>query len=223
MNSRSKLFIKPNIDYLDTSTQKLRRNLLISSVITIALCMQKVTMAKDIKFAGYNFEGLSVETLYVALLCITLYLLIDFIMSLTNHLRENHIRLTGLNTPKPRAGSSMGGHSADSVTTDERQSSLYSWWYGQLVSANELEKNLKNLIEEDDGKKIKENLVSIDQSLRKLKEKKIFINSALIRFERSFHRLIKMQYIRFLIFDFFTPAILGAISIGMCLSKVISS
>lgn len=221
MNSRSKLFKEPNIDYLDLSTQKLKRNLIVSSMISIALCLQEVTMAKDIKFAGYNFEGLSVDTLFKVLLGVTLYLFVDFIWSLKIHLRENHIRLTGLNTPKPRAGSSMGGHETDSVTTDERQTSLYSWWFGQLVIVNDLEKRLKSLIQEDDDEKLKANLATIEQSLKMIKKKKTFINSALIRFERSFHRLILTQYIRFLIFDFIAPAFLASIAIVMCLCKVL--
>ncbi|MBE0349918.1 hypothetical protein SAMN04487854_11081 [Pseudoalteromonas lipolytica] len=221
MNSRSELFIKPNIDHLDTSTQRLKRNLLVSSIITIALSLQKVTMAKDIKFAGYNLEGLSVETLFYSLMFITLYLLIDFILSMMNHLRGNHIRLTGINVVKPTAGVYSGGHDYEPSTAEERQSSLYSWWYKQAKFAESTEKTIEKLLLEAEDSGIKDKLNNIEFSLKVLKEKKIFIQSTMIRFERSFWKLIRMQYIRFLIFDLFAPVFLAGAAIVASLCKIL--
>lgn len=223
MSVPKELFLKPNLDPLDPATQKLKRNLLVSSVITIGISSQEISIAKDFSFAGYRFEGLSVETLYISLLLVVLFFSVDFFLTIKNHLMENRIRLTGLNVAKPRAVPEMNNGEYDAVTTDERQSSIYSWWSSQINDIEQHKKTLKRI-----GPDLNKETVELQKlfikdassTIGQLNEKVNDISTMIRRFDESFWHHIRSQYKRFLFFDCITPLLLAAISICMCLFKI---
>ena len=52
------LLQKPNIDPLDTNTQRIRRNLIVASILGFVLTIGSATFDSKIGFAGFKFEDL---------------------------------------------------------------------------------------------------------------------------------------------------------------------
>lgn len=225
MTNISEMLLKPNMDTLSSSAQRLKRNVLVSSLISIAICSQEVILGKNFAFAGYKFEGLSLEALHISLLSIVLYLTIDYWFTTKAHLMENRIRLTGFNVAKPSATPNRGNGKYDPITTDERQTSIYSWWSEQI---NTLEhyKEVLDKISPELAKESKENqesfLRNASAAVNQIRERADVIGVLVERFDESFWKHTRAQYLRFLFFDFLVPILLGLTSIIMCAMKVCS-
>ncbi|TOQ03061.1 hypothetical protein, partial [Vibrio parahaemolyticus] len=125
------LLQKPNIEPLDNNTQRIRRNLLVASIIGIVLTIGSATFSSQNGFSGFKFEDLNILHVYLFLIAALVYFLCHFLWASSDHLKENRYRLTGIKIPKATVASYAASPTFEPRTNEERQTTLFSWWKGQ--------------------------------------------------------------------------------------------
>ena len=126
-----KVLIQPTIDPLDANTQRIRRNLMVSSIVIFIFAIASDGIDTDqTSIAGVKFINLKAEYIHYLLLLSLLYFLWHFYWAASNHLKQNRLRLTGVAIPKINSAKGFAGnHDLYANTDDAQQSTLYSWWH----------------------------------------------------------------------------------------------
>ena len=211
MQDFQKVLVTPNIEALDLNTQRIRRNLMMASVlIFIFFIASDGVNTVSASFAGIKFLNLKPNYLEIILLSSHLYFLLHFIWAAHDHLKSNLIRLTGVAVPKINE---VGGfESSDKLyanTDDNNQTSLYSWWCAFSKKPLNINEQLKTIREKIEKNSHGEAIQHIEAQLRDIKNKTDYINEALLRFDLGFWRYQRSQILRWILLDFGVPVFNG--------------
>jgi hypothetical protein len=213
--------------------ERIRRNLLIISCLSIMVWWFGATPSGHLEIWGLSFEHLDIRALSIVALSITGYQLVHYGWVVWNKLAYWRVRLTGVRLQVVRGALSQGfsGSGIDPVDYigDERSSNLYRWViegasnYHALVNSLAKQHEIVNSLEHalsnsqiSSEQQIKEALVSFDNTSKKLIEelKNVRINVSLRRFDSWFHMMVLSQSIRWFVLDLFIPLSLGVIAIS---------
>lgn len=206
-----KVLITPNIESLDTNTQRIRRNLIATSIVAYIYAVSSSGIdTNGSSFGGIKFSNLDTSYIQLLLVISLTYFLLHFIWAAIDHLKENRLRLTGIVIPMVTNGAVFGGtHDLHPNTDQERQSSIFSWWWKERNKTDGFKQALEEIEKNIDKQSHETALKSINQNLEAIKHKASYIEESLSRFEKGFWHYQRSQLLRWLILDFSIPVALG--------------
>ncbi|SDH81091.1 hypothetical protein SAMN04488136_13046 [Vibrio xiamenensis] len=220
MEFNEKLLIKPNIEPFDSNTQRIRRNLLVASILGLVMVTGSATFnGQHVGFLGVKLEDIKIENFYYFLLATLGYFLIHFFWSIFDDFKANKNRLTGLKAPTAMYASYAGDeHIFEPNVSNDLDSTLLSWWSCQREVTIEIEKYIGSKQGEPNENN---SLNNINRLLEDINKKSGYIESALVRFERGFWYYQKSQLVRWFLLDVGVPMLLGILSFGLILCEVL--
>lgn len=210
-----KILLKPVIEPLDINAQRVRRNLIVVSLISFFYTLFGNGIdVENSSFIGIKFHELNQEYLIYVLILINLYFLVHFTWALFDHMRENCLRLTGVAIPMVRGVSRISSeYELEPFTDDNKQSTIHSWWSSkrEIVDAykNKLDEISKLNIDESQT----ETITLIQNKILEIQHKSSYIFEAMYRFEKGFWKFQRSQLIRWIILDFGIPFVVGSLGI----------
>ena len=174
---------------LDEYTQKLRRNLLMLSTLTIFLAFSGAELDGNIQMNGLTLTGVKIENIWFTLFVINLYFFAHYLWEAWDSILEWRIRVTGTG----RRDVDVQGIYYGTVwlenanhANDEQVPNLYLWWH---IKGYELINNGQ------------EDLVKKQQLVKR-------IEISLKNFDEFYWLFIRSQNLKFFVFDI-------ALSLGM--------
>lgn len=218
-----KVLIQPNIDPLDANTQRIRRNLMVSSIVIFIFSIASDGIdTTNTSIAGVKFINLNSEYIHYLLLSSLLYFLLHFYWAASNHLKQNYLRLTGIAIPKiNEVGGFAGKHDLYANTDDAKQSTLYSWWLRLKDFPTQLQERYDKNLQKIESSDFKATNQTIESELSILMHRTSYINEALLRFDKGFWYYQRSQLLRWLLLDFGIPFLMGLIAFGTAFYKQI--
>lgn len=230
---------KPFAAAMSDATEKIRRNLLVVSAITIAIVILGVRVAPANTLLGISFEGLTADALKKGLLAVNSYMLAHFLWCMLDELQEWRLRVSGTRSAFITAGT-FGSEHAD-YPTEPRQSTLYNWWRtaaARFVRTDEAIKRLdgavERLIATEEVKRnsgqiqpvsnagvllqqIKSDIATLLNEVNQTKAVLMSqrINVSLKRFDRAFQLFLRSQNLRWLVIEAGFPVIFGLTSLAI--------
>ncbi|QYJ99424.1 hypothetical protein K0J45_09615 [Shewanella alkalitolerans] len=218
-----KVLLKPNIEPLDSNTQRVRRNLIVTSVIAFFLSIGSSGIdSKNSSFAGIKFNGLQVEAIQLLIFLALLYFIIHFVWASLEHLNENRLRLTGVAIPMVRGVARMGSaHTLEPNTSEASQSTIYSWWKNQMTLTDEYVRLIKDIEKNINDNKHETAINSISTRIDELVYKSAYIHEAMKRYEAGFWHHQRSQLLRWILLDFGLPFAIGVISLILTFVKLL--
>lgn len=210
-----KVLLKPHIEPLDTNSQRIRRNLIVASIIAYVFSIASTGVNVDgSSFAGIKFSNLEPGYIKLLLVLSLIYFLLHFIWALFDHIKENTLRLTGVVIPMVEKGAFFGDTNDLHPNTDQKRfSTILSWWWrekGKKDSHEQLLAEIKNSI---DKNKHEEALSRIQNDLDRIQHRSSYVEEALVRFEKGFWSYQRSQLLRWMVLDFSVPVIMGVTAI----------
>lgn len=125
--------------------ERIRRNLLIASAISVCFTYFKLIPAKDSTLlGGFKFENLTPDTIYFLLLLFVLYEFVHYLWLVANKLMYWRIRLTGTNPGEVRdnQGAMSDSHNDPYDYKGKQENSNFYIWLienkPQLLAHSEL-------------------------------------------------------------------------------------
>lgn len=218
-------------------TRKVRNNLMIVGVLSIILVTQNLALnTNDSSILGLKFENLDMNLIFTILFFLNIYSLIHFSWLTMDSFNAWRLKLTIGNKIYQGTYEDLAN-----IKKNPSQSTLYSWWLGQIKSINNEKKNV-DIIEDELGKfivKLKENPPEGEKIGTKLNEIEVDVKSFKKSFE-SYHNLIsnqqipaslerfdkRFQYIhssqnwRWIIIEFFIPISIGLFALFSLFQKL---
>jgi len=216
----------------DENTHRVRRNLLIFSVIALFYKLSGATLGNESSFFGLKFED--VDTVWVDrfLLLIVIYHLIHFLWLAYEHFQHNIISLTRVGKKDVRGNNGWNGNGE--ITLKDDTWNLYFWM--KKIDAKEhplFKKNnkiyeisnqfteLKNLILQHEGSErnvyIETNLEAIRQNLNLIIQRNEAIDETIAKplkkFDKYFKNYSLTNKLRWGIIEFGIPFLLGCFAI----------
>jgi len=239
-----KVLGEPAFAEFTSNAWKIRTNLIIVSVISIAVVFADLHIDTGSTVLGLKFQGLNDSVLTKGLFGVTLYLLLHFIWSAIDSLLEWRLRVTGTKVAFVTTGMFASDH-AD-YPRDPRQSTLYNWWkddarkIGNLTGKlsdiekklNEWDTRLKtqftekpdamnivnatNLINSarDEVVKLKGSVTEVKATISALR-----IPVSLRRFDRWYHLFLRSQNLRWLVVELGAPILVGSYALVLLWNK----
>lgn len=217
---------------LTENALRIRRNLLVTSVITLFIYYASIKIKEDSAFLGLHFEGLTNIKIEIGLLILLLYFLIHFLWFVWDSIYEWRLRITGMS--KLSSVLVEGGDVGD----DLRNSTLYNWWRLQSedirlakLKLEQLEFPINLLKEVVEGDKVRLEpyqlntqlndilikLNSIQQYMKRVvtvMEHQRF-HYSLERFDKWYRHFLTSQNMRWLFIEVLLPIGLGLWAIGV--------
>lgn len=219
------IFIKPNIEPFDLNTLRVRRNMIVSSLLILFLYYISEGMGETLKgFTPFGIQGIKPDLAKInfIFMLVHFYLYIHFCWLTRDHYNSNKLRLTG---PKPYLSKPTDfseEFDPHPSSTDPLQTNYYSWWVRQkplLINAEKTAKILED-IDEQNANKIYEKLEPIKDTIPQLINT-FRLNTELIqRFDQSFWHHQRSQFLRLIIFEFGLPLLLGTWSLLLMVNIV---
>lgn len=226
---------EPIFSEFSDKTWRIRTNLLIVSVISIAVVLSNLHIEPGSTVFGLKFAGLTDEVVRTGLFWVTTYLIVHFIWGAWDNLLEWRVRVTGTRLAFVTAGVIASEH-AD-YPNNPKQSTLYSWWkynsrkignigYKTLQIEKELEDFEKQLRQKFNTGTDAMNIVNacsviggtrneiikltqgVAEAVKTIEAKRIPVS--LKRFDNWFQILLRSQNLRWLVLEFFFPVLLAA-------------
>jgi hypothetical protein len=235
---------KPFAATMADTTEKIRRNLLVVSSVTVVSVILGIRIAPANSLLGVSFEGLTPDVFKTCLLAVNVYMLAHFCWCVTDELQEWRLRVTGTRTAFITAGvwsSEDGDH-----PSEPRQSTLYNWWKqrapesGRTKAAlerieNAIRARLDQLEPPPSGEltkaerdetfqlaEVKSDLESVRMEIQRqntvLESKRIEVS--LRRFDGAYQLFLRSQNLRWLIMEAGFPVLFGAMSIAILVRDV---
>ncbi|MET1257200.1 hypothetical protein [Aliikangiella maris] len=218
------LLLKPNLEPLDTNTQRIRRNLLITAIIGIILTIGSANISgNQITLAGIKFENIQILHIYYFLSLTLLYFFIHFNWAVWDNLKENQLRLTGLKIPQAKVAVQAASPIFEPNVHDKRQSTLFSWWKSHCDQYTTFRKKLIDIQRLVDQQHYTAILNQFENLINEMQVKSVFMEHALKQFEEGFWQHQRSQLIRWFLFDFGIPFILGLGSLILLSRKILSA
>lgn len=223
---------------LTDNALKIRRNLLVTAVITLFTHYASIQIKKDTPFLGVQFEGLDNGKIELGLLILLLYFLSHFLWYVWDSFCEWRLRRTGMS--KLKLMLEEGGDIGDNI----RNSTLYNWWRVQSESIRaatfEVEKisftidALNNIVQQDrdlwEPHQVNSQLHDIKLQLDYIRQyvKRIMVvmedqrfQISLRRFDNWFKHFFSSQNLRWILFEVSIPIALGLWAIGIALYAIL--
>ncbi|WP_155742598.1 hypothetical protein [Variovorax paradoxus] len=230
---------KPFAAAMSDATEKIRRNLMVASCLTIAIVILGVRVSQTNTLLGISFDGLTADTLKKGLLAVNIYMLVHFLWCMLDELQEWRLRITGTRSAYITGGT-FGSEDAD-YPSEPRQSTLHNWWqkvsmrFPQTEEAiSRLDGALDRLLETEEVKRnsgqiqpvsnagvllqqIKSDMTTL---LSELNLAKAVIESprvcvSLERFDKAYELFLRSQNLRWLVVEAGFPVLLGGASLWL--------
>jgi len=232
---------KPFAAAMSDATEKIRRNLMVVSCLTVAVVMLGVRVSPTNTLLGISFDGLTEDTLKKGLLAVNVYMLIHFCWCMFDELQEWRLRVTGTRSAYITGGG-FGAKHAD-YPSEPRQSTLHNWWrthaarIAQTVTAvRSIEVDIDQRIAAEDVPKLTRfptgahiELHQIRQAVSTLQEEVSMVKTivtdprivvSLERFDNAFELFLRSQNLRWLVVEAGFPVLLGVWSLGLLIRDV---
>ncbi len=126
----------------DENTHRVRRNLLIFSVIALFYKLSGATLTGKFSFLGLEFDHIDHEMIDLFLFWIVGYHLIHFVWLALEHYQHNIISLTRVGQKDVKGSLGFGGEGKISLKDDTWN--LYLWWK-KIYPASEEDSNKMKL------------------------------------------------------------------------------
>ena len=226
---------------LSETAAKLRRNLMLVSMLIMVLIIGEISAGRDFSLFGVTLSGVTPFKLMVGLSIVLSYTFIHFLWYCYELYSEWSIRLTGTKLVFV-TGAKLGATGAD-YPDDPKQSTLYSWWmqearsmktYDELLGrVEESIYSFKTQVEQIKGietspeSSICRNIEGMKNTLelvrRSLEATEMTITNTRIpesleRFDNRFRLLLKSQNMRSAFVEIGVPVVL-ALGATACLVK----
>jgi hypothetical protein len=223
MKDFDKILLKPNIDPIDSNTQRIRRNLIVTSVIAFFFVMASSGVdIKNSSFAGIKFYDLNGDAVLVLILLSLIYFLVHFIWASSDYIKENRFRLTGVAIPMVRGGAMFASDDDLEPNVDNaRQSSMCSWWQREKNRAIDYQRLIDDMKKNINNDKNEQAINALSTRLNEMENKASYITEALQRFESGFWKYQVSQLLRWTILDFGLPVIIGCFAFLLICLKLI--
>ena len=238
-----KVMREPKCISISNFEERIRRNLLFTSMLTTSFTILGLNINEESKFfGGLQFNNLDDESIYIVLLVVILYEFFHYFWIQFNNFSEWRIRLTGITLPKTR-GDERGSLSSDNNPFDysgtDQNSNLYNWMFEKtnersaamttLLSNQKSLSNLINDLNNNSANNINNQLKTLNNSVSSMNTtteqlikslENIRINGSLLRFDQWFKILIKSQNTQWLILDICLPLITSCFALFFLISKL---
>ena len=216
-----KILLKPNIEPLDTNNQRIRRNLMVASIIVFFVSIASDGIdTTNTSIAGIKFNNLQTDYLYLLLLLTLGYFLFHFIWACFDHLKENRLRLTGVALKLQSVAGTFGSQNDLYANVDDaRQSSIYSWWWKNKKATDHFSSIFEEAKKNIESGKSENAINSISTHLDSIAHRTAYIEESLKRFDGGFWKYQRSQLLRWFLFDFGIPCFMGAGSLALVFVK----
>lgn len=211
---------------------KLRRNLILVSMVVLVLILGEIEAGKDFSVLGIKLTGVTPFKLMVGLSIVLMYTLVHFMWYCYELYSEWVVRVTGTRLGFVTSGK-YGAVGAD-YPDDPKQSTLYTWWvqeaksmgaYSDLV--NRVDTSIQDFSAHIDqlGNRDMTTAGSVTASIQGMKNtleqlrgalsstESVITNTripeSLSRFDRRFSLLLKSQNLRTLVVEVALPILLS--------------
>lgn len=220
--------------------ERVRRNLLLYSVVSISACMLgAVSVNEPVLFGVIKLPRFSSEVIYAGLLMLVFYELLNYGLMLWNSFSYWRVRLTGSRLRPSRSTGgpwSTGGEEFEDVDGEEKNSTIYIWMFERANSAEsilnalnersiQLDEICVSLKRQQDMEGCLGRLeVQVNMMNDSLKAIDNILSSARLsesfnRYDRWFYYMVKTQSVRWLVLDCAIPLLLGLIAFSLlCIS-----
>lgn len=220
---------------LDASEEvsKTRLRLLTFSALAIAICYFNLRIGEDAGFLGLKISGLNDGVVRKGLFLVVVYLVVHFAWSISDALKEWRLRLTGINDIRVQMHVSISKEIE--AAPNPRQLTLYSWWVREGVNVGTVGTTLNRAnamldrfqsqspaaatpdiaINSLEFSKYVEECRDILKRLNhEVPKARAILESPqltekLRRFDQRFRYFLVSQNLRWLVFDFLAPLIVG--------------
>lgn len=230
---------KPFAAAMSDATEKIRRNLLVVSAITIAIVILGVRVAQANTLLGISFEGLTADALKKGLLAVNTYMLVHFMWCMWDELQEWRLRVSGTRSAYV-TGATFGSTHAD-YPVEPRQSTLHNWWRSaatrfaatdeaikrldgaveRLLATEEVKRNSGPIQPESNAAVLLQQIKSdIATLLNEVTQTKAVltsqrVNVSLRRFDNAYQLFLRSQNLRWLVVEAGFPFLFGLTSLGI--------
>lgn len=235
---------KPFAATMADATEKIRRNLLIVSSITVVSVILGIRIAPSNSLLGVSFEGLTPDVFKTCLLAVNAYMLVHFCWCVADELQEWRLRVTGTRTAFITAGV-FTSDDADHPS-EPRQSTLYNWWKQRKaynVRTDQLLERIESTIkarlvqleappsgdlskaEKDEAFNLAQVKIDVHSIRSEIERISAVIESkrvevSLRRFDRAFELFLRSQNLRWLVVEAGFPALFGIVSIAILMRDI---
>lgn len=240
----NKVLGEPVQTELTENAWKIRTNLMLAAVVSIAVVFADLHIEPDSQILGLKFKGLNDTVLTNGLIAVVSYLLIHFLWSSFDSILEWRLRITGTKVAfvtTARLASEHGDY-----PNNPRQSTLYNWWKSEArkiekisSTSDEIDSKLRawetTLKEKfsngSDALNISNATSSISQVRTDIATLKSAIEAAsktitaaripasLERFDAWYGLFLRSQNLRWLLIDFLTPITAGSYALTLLLCR----
>lgn len=234
---------EPAFTEFSENAWKIRTNLVLVSLIAIAVVFGELHIEPDSQIFGLKFKGLSDEVLQNCLVAIIGYLLIHFLWVSSDALLEWRLRITGTRVgfvTTARLASEHGDY-----PSDPRQSTLYNWWKEEANKIGNMDGRLgeietrlteweakisEQLADKAPAQNIINSTMSVGGVRQEIMTLRNGVNTAtaaiaaarvpqsLHRFDSWFSLFLRSQNLRWLLIDFLAPVFAGGYALLLLLS-----
>lgn len=217
---------------ISEAASKLRRNLILVSVVVLVLVLGEIEAGSDFSILGVKLTGVTPFKLMVGLSIVLAYTFVHFIWYCYELYSAWAIRVTGTKLAFVTGGK-LGATGAD-YPDDPKQSTLYTWWiqesqsipaYSDLVdrvdeSIRQFSDHVEQLELRDktSAGSVSSSIQGMVRTLEKVKgalesSKSVLTNTrmpeSLSRFDERFRLLLKSQNLRVLVVEVGLPILLS--------------
>ena len=217
---------------ISETAAKLRRNLILVSMVVLVLIVGEIEAGSDFSILGVKLTGVTPFKLMVGLSIVLAYTLIHFIWYCYELYSEWSVRVTGTKLAFV-TGAKFGATGAD-YPDDPKQSTLYTWWiqearsmtaYSDLLkrvdeSVQQFSAHVEQLQQRDMtvGGSVSSSIQGMNNTLEQIRRSldstestitNTRIPESLSRFDRRFSLLLKSQNLRTMVVEVGIPTILS--------------
>lgn len=229
---------------LTENAWKIRTNLILASVISVAVVFGDLHLEPDSQILGLKFNGLSDTILTNGLIALVAYLLLHFLWTSVDALLEWRLRITGTRVAFVTTARLADKHG--DYPSNPRQSTLYNWWKDEVrqlenfgATVQDMDKRLSELESEMKAKFSQgADAINITNAIspvvalrgelakfkRALEDVGASINGARIpaslkRFDSWFGLFLRSQNLRWLLVDFLAPVLVGGYALFLLIAR----
>ncbi|WP_372378576.1 hypothetical protein ACBZ91_06840 [Vibrio natriegens] len=226
--------------------ERIRRNLLFSSLLALAFTWLSLSINNDSTFfGGLRFDNITPKAVYWILLSIISYEFIHYVWVQFNNFSHWRIRLTGMTISEVRGDGGPGRLGGMNVPEDysgrDENSNFYNWMFENrtdrttamtelLKQSSEFKELVDSLKQAHSGDSKLSSMISeldrksktIEQSTSSLTKavENIRVNGSMLRFDQWYKILIRSQNARWITLDMLLPFALSLTAIISLICKL---
>lgn len=226
--SIKKNLTEPFIPEFTEYVQKIRRNSMAISSISLVMLYTGISITSSFSSFGFQITGLNTKNILLLLWMLTAYWLIHFLWVAADYFLEWRLRLSGVKV-QPYTWDAR----ADAVKPLDRNFTFMNWVYFETEPVRDFQSKLKNIQElitsnaqlsEEQVTHISQNIASGVQALQNFQHTRATpeCENSMIRFESWWLFLKRSQGLRWLTLELFLPTGLGLWAFIMLTIKYLS-